>query len=179
MISPMNFERLVSLCQQTHDEIQKRAVRAVDLSLVVRNWLFGYYVVEFEQNGADRAAYGKGLLQALADRLKALGIKGIASTNLKLSRQFYTVFRQIGQTASDQFTAGIRIGQTAPDQLPPSTGPVPPLRPTLSDELMPMEASHLNLSDIFASKYQLYLPSKEELKAQLESITASLEGNQP
>jgi hypothetical protein len=32
---------------------------------------------------------------------------------------------------------------------------------------------------IFASKYQLYLPSKEELKAEMEHITTSLEGNQP
>ena len=32
-------------------------------------------------------------------------------------------------------------------------------------------------ANIFASKYQLYLPSKEELKAQLESITTSLEGH--
>jgi hypothetical protein len=30
-------------------------------------------------------------------------------------------------------------------------------------------------SKIFASKYQLYLPTKEELKAQLENITTSLE----
>lgn len=85
-MSPMNFEHLISLCQQTHDEIQKRAVRAVDVALVVRNWLFGCYIVEFEQNGTDRAAYGQRLLKALADRLKEHGIKGAASTNLKLSR---------------------------------------------------------------------------------------------
>ena len=34
-------------------------------------------------------------------------------------------------------------------------------------------------ANIFASKYQLYLPSKEELKAQLERITTSLEGGEP
>lgn len=48
----MNFEQLVTLCEQTHGEIQKRAIRAVDLSLVIRDWLFGRYLVEFEQNGA-------------------------------------------------------------------------------------------------------------------------------
>jgi len=131
MNSPMNFEQLVILCQQTHEEIQKRAVRAVDLSLVVRNWLFGCYVVEFEQNGSDRAAYGKRLLQALADRLKEGEIKGVGATNLKLARQFYLVFRQIGQTASDQFTAGSSMSQTAPDQLPP--GDI--VQPTASAEL--------------------------------------------
>jgi len=98
----LNFDHLVHLCQRTHEEIQARAVRAVDLSLVVRNWLFGLYIVEFEQAGADRAIYGQRLLQALALRLKDHGIKGAASTNLKLSRQFYLAFRQIGQTPSDQ-----------------------------------------------------------------------------
>lgn len=131
MNSPMNFEQLVTLCQQTHEEMQKRAVRAVDLSLVVRNWLFGCYVVEFEQNGSDRAAYGKRLLQALADRLKEVEIKGVGATNLKLARQFYLVFRQIGQTASDQFTAGSSISQTASGQLPP--GDI--IQPTASAEL--------------------------------------------
>lgn len=34
-------------------------------------------------------------------------------------------------------------------------------------------------ANIFASKYQLYLPSKEELKARLEQITHDLEGAKP
>ena len=131
MSAPMDFEQLVSLCQQTHEEIQKRAVRAVDLSLVVRNWLFGCYIVEFEQNGADRAAYGKHLLQELAGRLKDMGIKGVGATNLKLARQFYALFRQIGQTVSDQLIGGPEIGQTPPDQF--SQGDT--IRPTMSKGL--------------------------------------------
>ena len=38
-----DFERLVELCQQTHEETRRSAARAVDRSLVVRNWLFGWY----------------------------------------------------------------------------------------------------------------------------------------
>ena len=145
MNSPMNFEQLVSLCQQTHEEIQRRAVRAVNTSLVMRNWLFGYYLVEFEQNGEDRAAYGQGLLQALADRLKGLEIKGIASTNLKLSRQFYMVFRQIGQTASDQSDVEA-IGQSASDLLPPSE--LTSNQTAQVDKLIPMGASLVDLSTV-------------------------------
>jgi predicted nuclease of restriction endonuclease-like (RecB) superfamily len=145
MNSPMNFEQLVSLCQQTHEEIQRRAVRAVNTSLVMRNWLFGYYLVEFEQNGEDRAAYGQGLLQALADRLKGLEIKGIASTNLKLSRQFYMVFRQIGQTASDQSDVEA-IGQTLTDLLPPSE--LTSNQTAQVDKLIPMGASLVDLSTV-------------------------------
>ncbi len=145
MNSPMNFEQLVSLCQQTHEEIQRRAVRAVNTSLVMRNWLFGYYLVEFEQNGEDRAAYGQGLLQALADRLKGLEIKGIASTNLKLSRQFYMVFRQIGQTPSDQSDVEA-IGQTLTDLLPPSE--LTSNQTAQVDKLIPMGASLVDLSTV-------------------------------
>ncbi len=145
MNSPMNFEQLVSLCQQTHEEIQRRAVQAVNTSLVVRNWLFGYYLVEFEQNGEDRAAYGQGLLQALADRLKSFGIKGIASTNLKLSRQFYMIFRQIGQTASDQLAVGA-IGQTLTDLLPGSELTANQMAD--ADELIPMGASLVEMSTV-------------------------------
>ena len=43
-----DFERLVELCRRTHEETRRSAVRAIDSSLVVRNWLFGWYIVEFE-----------------------------------------------------------------------------------------------------------------------------------
>jgi hypothetical protein len=48
MCDAINFDHLVELCRLTHEEMQKRAVRAVDLTLVVRNWLFGRYIVEHE-----------------------------------------------------------------------------------------------------------------------------------
>jgi predicted nuclease of restriction endonuclease-like (RecB) superfamily len=118
----MNFDQLVTLCQQTQAELQKRAARGVDLMLVMRNWLFGCYIVEYEQLGADRADYGAKMLSTLAARLKLNGIKGAGTTNLKLARQFYVQFSHIGQTLSDQSpTAPLSgpIGQTPPDQ---STG---------------------------------------------------------
>jgi hypothetical protein len=34
--------------------MQTQAARSVDIVLVVRNWLFGWYIVEFEGGGADR-----------------------------------------------------------------------------------------------------------------------------
>ena len=51
----MNLESLVHRLSQTHRSLHQRANRAVDFFLVVRNWLFGYYIVEFEQQGEDRA----------------------------------------------------------------------------------------------------------------------------
>ena len=111
----MNFEQLVSLCQETHEELFVRAARVVDAHLVARNWLFGHHIAEFEQSGADRAQYGARLLASLADRLKPLKIKGTSVTRLKLYRSFYRLF-PIGPTLSDQF-----------DQLPATTQKSPTL----------------------------------------------------
>ncbi len=58
MSQQFNFENLVALCGRPHDQTQRSAARAIDRSFVARNWLFGWYIVEYEQNGADRAEYG-------------------------------------------------------------------------------------------------------------------------
>jgi len=100
MSNAMNFDQLVDLCRMTHEELQKQSIRAVDLTLVVRNWFFGHYIVMYEQNGADRAAYGAGLMDALTSRLKPLGIKGVSATRLRLYRSFYRGYAQIQPTLS-------------------------------------------------------------------------------
>ena len=50
--------------------LQAQAAHAVNLALTSRNWLMGCYIVEFEQSGEDRAAYGEQLLKKLEQRLK-------------------------------------------------------------------------------------------------------------
>lgn len=99
----MKFEQLLTLFQATHRELQKRAARSVDIALVIRNWLFGWYIVEFEQDGTDRAElYGKNLINRLSEELKNLGLKGVSSTNLKQCRIFYSSYGEIGQALPDQ-----------------------------------------------------------------------------
>ena len=97
----MNFDQLVTLCLRTHEELCQRAVRVVDAHLLIRNWLFGHYIAEFEQKGADRAQYGTHLLESLADQLRPMKIRGASVTRLKLYRSFYRTF-PIGPTLSDQ-----------------------------------------------------------------------------
>jgi hypothetical protein len=81
-----HFENLVKEIEQIHNHFQQQAVKAVNISLTLRNWLIGYYIVEFEQNGADRANYGGKLLKNLSEKINVNGLK---ETNLKLARQFY------------------------------------------------------------------------------------------
>lgn len=96
----MNFESLVSVIEQTHLHFQQQAVKAVNISLTVRNWLIGFYVVEFEQNGEDRATYGTQLLDNLA---RKLNIKGLVSAELSRCRQFYFCYPQILGALTQEF----------------------------------------------------------------------------
>ena len=86
----MNFEKLVVNIEQTHKHFQQQAAKAVNVSLTIRNWLIGFYIVEFEQKGEDRAAYGELLILKLVDRIH---IKGMRETNLKTMRIFYQANR--------------------------------------------------------------------------------------
>ena len=58
----MNFKDLRQGIQTLSNSFRQNAVAAVNIHLTVRNWLIGYYIVEFEQNGEDRAKYGTELL---------------------------------------------------------------------------------------------------------------------
>ncbi|WP_373495532.1 DUF1016 N-terminal domain-containing protein [Aquiflexum sp.] len=95
----MNFDLLVNTIQQTHNTLQQGAVKSVNKHLTIRNWLIGFYIVEFEQNGNDRANYGEKLIPELA---KSLSIKGLSETSLIINRQFYKVYPQISQTLTDE-----------------------------------------------------------------------------
>jgi hypothetical protein len=107
----MNFEALVQLLTETHQSCQRQAIQAVNAALVVRNWLFGYYIVEFEQQGNDRAQYGARLLNQLADRLKIQGIKNCSVSNLRNFRQFYQIYSGIHQTVSGEFSPSVSMSQ--------------------------------------------------------------------
>jgi hypothetical protein len=63
----MRFNQLIDIISETHSTLQQKATSAVNQSLTVRNWLIGFYIVEFEQNGEDRAKYGDRLLGSIKE----------------------------------------------------------------------------------------------------------------
>ncbi len=75
------------------DVLQAQAAHAINLALTARNWLVGYYIVEFEQNGEDRAKYGENLLNRLS---KDINRKGFEPRSLRVYRRFYLVYPQLG-----------------------------------------------------------------------------------
>src|SRR3989338_566946 len=113
----MNFKQLVSRIEETHNALQQRAVAAVDIAFVRRNWLIGRHIVEYEQKGADRAAYGERLIPKLAEAFARRG-RGFSLSSLKLMRQFFLLYPQKGQTVSGLLDAGSprAISQTASGQ---------------------------------------------------------------
>ena len=141
----LDFDVLVELFRQTHDETQRSAAQAVDRSLVVRNWLFGWYIIEYEQHGADRAKYGRQLLAKIASRLQRMGIKGSSETRLRLYRRFYQKQNEIRPTLSAELTSLASIDGT------------PAIRPTASDESIPLENTIFLLKDRFSLGWSHYV----------------------
>lgn len=70
----------------------QRALRAVDMVQVQTCWEIGRHIVEFEQGGEARAAYGRQLLPRLAEALTGEFGKGFDASNLRYMRLFYKAF---------------------------------------------------------------------------------------
>jgi predicted nuclease of restriction endonuclease-like (RecB) superfamily len=99
----MNFEQLINTIKSTHVELSSQAVKQVNHLQTIRNWLIGCYIVEFEQNGEDRAEYGTNPIPSLAQKLKAIGMTGMGQRNLYTFKEFYLSYPQILQTVSAKF----------------------------------------------------------------------------
>lgn len=94
-------EQILDLLEQA----KKNVKTAVNISMVYTYYEIGRRIVEEEQNGKDRADYGKYLLKELSEYLTSNFGKGFSADNLKLMRRFYVVYSkdQIGETVFTQF----------------------------------------------------------------------------
>jgi predicted nuclease of restriction endonuclease-like (RecB) superfamily len=83
---------LLGSLRQLIAESRQQVLRAVDVVQVQTYWHIGQHIVEFEQGGAQRAAYGQGLLVQLGQVLSAEFGRGFDATNLRHMRGFYLAF---------------------------------------------------------------------------------------
>lgn len=95
-----DFNALVDQVQHVHDVTSSYAKGAVNQLLTARNWAIGYYIVEYEQRGKERAEYGDNLLEKLAKRIDC---KGLDRSMLNLCRTFYLKYPQICDSANHKF----------------------------------------------------------------------------
>jgi len=97
-----DFSTLIDNIFQTHEYLNIHAVKSINICLTLRNFLFGYYIVEYEQKGNDRAKYGDKLLENIAKELTVKGLKNVSAAELSRFRQFYNVYPQIFGTLSQK-----------------------------------------------------------------------------
>lgn len=88
----MKFKELLSTIHLVHDKTYHAVISAINQRLSIRYWLVGYYIVEFEQKVAERAAYGDKLLVSVAKEIKQ---KGFSASDLSRYRQFYLTYPNI------------------------------------------------------------------------------------
>lgn len=135
-----SFDHLSDVVMQLHDSAYSAAVKAINRFATVRNYVIGFYIVEYEQHGSDRAKYGDRLLTRLTERVNR---RGINETLLKNCRRFYIVYPQIQDYLTGQIYAtpshNSEIRPTPSDKFDnifPTASEKSEISPTASDEFI-------------------------------------------
>ena len=91
----MAREQQIKLFNSIKDVLEKArstAYRAVNVAMVLAYWEIGRLIVEDEQQGKQRADYGKAVLKELSMRLTKEYGKGFDESNLRYMRLFFNAF---------------------------------------------------------------------------------------
>lgn len=117
------FDSLVDGLTRLQAQARAAAARSVSEILTLRNWVIGAWIVAYEQEGADRARYGEGLIDALAASFKARGVGGLSRSNLKNYRQIALTWPTLGiRQTSGQSRLPVDVRQTPSGESDPGQG---------------------------------------------------------
>lgn len=97
------IQNLVTVISETQSYFRQQAQKQVNIGLTLRNWFFGFYIVEYEQKGKDRAVYGENLIRNLSKLLGENNLKGFSEVNLRMYRSFYLCYPEIQQSVTVEF----------------------------------------------------------------------------
>ncbi len=123
---------------QIIDKARGVAYQVANMVLVQRNWLLGQRIANEELKGEDRAKYGKQIIERLALQLTNQYGKGFDFSALYKYLKFYRMFPDILDSVSTK-------------------------------SRFILSWTHFNGSEqLFAAKYLTYLPTKEELRREIE-----------
>jgi predicted nuclease of restriction endonuclease-like (RecB) superfamily len=89
-----DYSQLLSSIGIAIETARQNAVKAINLELVKANWEIGRHIVEFEQQGKERAEYGTDLLARLSKDLKLRYGKGFGRRNILDMRRFYLAYQK-------------------------------------------------------------------------------------
>jgi predicted nuclease of restriction endonuclease-like (RecB) superfamily len=90
-----NIETLYSNIKQIIEQTRSKVYHAANFAMVQCYWRIGKLIVEEEQNGKQKAEYGKQLIEALAIKLASEYGRGFDKTNLWNMRKFYNTFKKL------------------------------------------------------------------------------------
>ena len=183
---PGDLALLITEVRNLIQSARRGVASVIDTFQVMTNFEIGRRIVEHEQKGAKRAAYGTELLKELSARLTEEFGRGFSPVNLSHMRRFFRTWKLrveiFQQPAEKSFIA--ETGQQATDQLlalPIGQQPVGKFEHTAIFQ-QPVEKSQkpftLTLpkdANVHASESNLYLPSKELLKTKLLEWTREQE----
>ena len=110
-----NEEQLFDAISRLIDESRRQVAKAVNTAMVYTYYGVGQYIVEFEQGGKERAAYGKEVLKRLSARLTEKYGKGWSEETLKKCRKLFFAY-PIGPTSQTQSTTSKDLVHTV-DQM--------------------------------------------------------------
>ena len=127
------------------ESARANVARSVNTTQVVANWLIGREIVVEEQQGQKRAGYGERLIVDLSARLKTEYGGGFAVRNLASFREFYLGYPSLSWT---HYRTLLRVDKAE------------------ARAFYEIEAG-AKQKKIFASRYELHLPTEAELKAEI------------
>lgn len=157
----INFDILVSQIEYTNEALQNNARLVINRHVTAKAWLTGYYIVEYEQNGSDRAKYGDKLISELSKRL---GKRNFSTTNLKIFRQFYLTYPSLLSEIGKFILSSTSIGQSLTDLLQLLENKRSEKRQSLTDLSMTITQSLIAQSDSIGqsliSQFQGVAPDK-------------------
>lgn len=84
-----SFTELVDALKQVAQAAKRHIALAANQAQLISYWTMGRMIVLYEQDGEDRAQYGKGTLKELSKQLRAELGRGYSVTNLQFMRRFY------------------------------------------------------------------------------------------
>ncbi len=85
-------KELITQIQSIIAIAKDRAIRSVDTERVLMYWQIGKIILEEEQEGKERADYGKFLIKSLSENLEPQFGTGFSVRQLERYRQFYRMF---------------------------------------------------------------------------------------
>lgn len=140
----------------------------VNNELLMSYWKIGEIIIRYEQDNGIRAAYGEQTLKQMSKALtQALG-KGFSRSNLQNMRQLYLTYEKCqtlsGKLSWSHYCELLSISD--PDDNPP----IGIILCTEKDSITAEYALGGLSNNIFASRYVLYMPNKEQLIRQVEHV---------